>query len=118
MKTGALLHYAVMAGAIFAKADATAQKALSTTALRSAPRFKSPTIFSMSKPMRPALGKRAGKDADRNKATLVARLGLDGARERRDRLAKEAMAALDQFPEGRKAAILKEAAHFAVSRKS
>ena len=46
-----------------------------------------------------ALGKRAGKDADRNKATLVAALGLDAARERRDRLAQEAIAALDHFPE-------------------
>ncbi len=65
-----------------------------------------------------ALGKRAGKDAERNKATLVAALGLTAARERRDRLAAEAIAALDQFPQGRKAAILKEAARFAVARKS
>ena len=64
------------------------------------------------------LGKRAGKDAERNKATLVAALGLAAAHERRDRLAAEAVAALDQFPQGRKAVILKEAARFAVARKN
>ncbi len=118
MKTGALLHYAVMAGAIFAKADATAQKALSDYGFAIGAAFQVADDILDVEADEEALGKRAGKDADRNKATLVAALGLDGARERRDRLAKEAMAALDQFPEGRKAAILKEAAHFAVSRKS
>ncbi len=63
-----------------------------------------------------ALGKRAGKDADRNKATLVAALGLEAARARRDRLAQEAIGALELF--GDKARILKEAARFAVARKS
>ena len=64
-----------------------------------------------------ALGKRAGKDADRNKATLVAALGLEAARKRRDALAQEAISALDIFPAER-AAILKEAARFAVARKN
>ena len=118
MKTGALLHYAVMAGAIFAKANATAQKALSDYGFAIGAAFQVADDILDVEADEAALGKRAGKDADRNKATLVAALGLDGARERRDRLAKDAMAALDQFPEGRKAAILKEAAHFAVSRKS
>jgi farnesyl diphosphate synthase len=43
---------------------------------------------------------------------------VPAARERRDRLAQEAIAALDKFPQGRNAEILKEAARFAVSRKS
>ena len=64
-----------------------------------------------------ALGKRAGKDAGRNKATLVAALGLEAARKRRDALAQEAIAALASFPDD-KAAILKEAARFAVARKN
>ena len=64
-----------------------------------------------------ALGKAAGKDADRNKATLVAALGLDAAKRRRDALAEEAIAALDLFPRDR-AANLAEAARFTAQRRS
>ena len=65
-----------------------------------------------------ALGKRAGKDADRNKATLVAALGLEAARKRRDALAAEAIAALDSLSQGCDASILKEAARFVAARAS
>ncbi|MCI0468005.1 MAG: polyprenyl synthetase family protein, partial [Beijerinckiaceae bacterium] len=63
-----------------------------------------------------ALGKRAGKDATRNKATLVAALGIEAARERRDKLVAAAIAALDSFPEGAKMEVLKEAARFVGAR--
>ncbi len=118
MKTGALLHYAVVAGAIFGKADAKAKEALSRYGQAIGAAFQVADDILDVEADETALGKRAGKDADRNKATLVAALGLAGARERRDRLAAEAIAALDLFPEGRKATILKEAAQFAVARKS
>jgi farnesyl diphosphate synthase len=118
MKTGALLHYAVMAGAIFAKADAAAQDALSRYGFAIGAAFQVADDILDVEADEAALGKRAGKDADRNKATLVAALGLAEARARRDRLAAEAIAALDLFPEGKTAAILKEAAQFAVARKS
>lgn len=118
MKTGALLHYAVMGGAIFAQADAAAKDALSRYGQALGAAFQVADDILDVEADEAALGKRAGKDADRNKATLVAALGLDAARERRDRLAAEAIAALDLFPQGQKAAILKEAARFAVARKS
>ena len=118
MKTGALLHYAVMAGAIFAQADASAKEALSRYGQAIGAAFQVADDILDVEADEAALGKRAGKDAHRNKATLVAALGLAGARERRDRLALEAIAALDLFPQGQKAAILKEAAQFAVARKS
>jgi farnesyl diphosphate synthase len=118
MKTGALLHYAVAAGAIFAKANDAAKAALSRYGQAIGAAFQVADDILDVEADEAALGKRAGKDADRNKATLVAALGLDAARERRDRLATEAIAALDLFPEGRKADILKEAAHFAVARKN
>jgi farnesyl diphosphate synthase len=118
MKTGALLHYAVIAGAIFAGADAAAKDALSRYGKAIGAAFQVADDILDVEADEAALGKRAGKDADRNKATLVAALGLDAARERRDRLAQEAIAALGQFPQGRNAEILKEAAHFAVSRKN
>jgi farnesyl diphosphate synthase len=118
MKTGALLHYAVTAGAIFGDADVAAKDALSRYGKAIGAAFQVADDILDVEADEAALGKRAGKDADRNKATLVAALGLAAARERRDRLAREAIAALDLFPEGRKATILKEAAHFAVARKS
>ena len=64
------------------------------------------------------LGKAAGKDAGRNKATLVAALGLDAAKARRDALAREAETALAATGLGERTAILAEAARFTVARKS
>ncbi len=116
MKTGALLRYAVEAGAIFARADATAKAALSRYGQALGAAFQVADDILDVEADEAALGKRAGKDAERNKATLVAALGLEAARERRDKLAQDAIAALDVF--GAKAAILKEAARFVVARKS
>jgi len=116
MKTGALLRHAVEAGAIFARADAAAKAALSRYGQAIGAAFQVADDILDVEADEAALGKRAGKDADRNKATLVAALGLEAARERRDRLAQEAIAALDLF--GEKAAILREAARFAVARKN
>jgi farnesyl diphosphate synthase len=117
MKTGALLHYAVEAGAIFAHADAKAKAALSHYGKAIGAAFQVADDILDVEADEEALGKRAGKDAGRNKATLVATLGLKAARKRRDALAQEAIAALNIFPDD-KAAILKEAARFAVARKN
>jgi farnesyl diphosphate synthase len=117
MKTGALLHYAVEAGAILARADARAKAALSQYGKALGAAFQVADDILDVEADEEALGKRAGKDAARNKATLVAALGLKAARKRRDALAQEAIAALAAFPED-KAAILKEAARFAVARKN
>jgi farnesyl diphosphate synthase len=118
MKTGALLHYAVVAGAMFGKADAATMKAISLYGQAIGAAFQVADDILDVEADEVALGKKAGKDADRNKATLVAALGLEGARKRRDRLADEAIAALDAIPHGAHADILKEAARFAVERKS
>jgi len=118
MKTGALLLYAVRAGAILGDADEQAKDALARYGRAVGAAFQVADDILDVEADEAALGKRAGKDADRNKATLVAALGLDAARERRDRLAAEAIAALDAFGYGEKTAILEEAARFAVSRKS
>jgi len=118
MKTGALLHYAVIAGAIFAGASAQARQALSDYGKALGAAFQVADDILDVEADTEALGKKTGKDADRNKATLVAALGLEAARKRRDTLAAEAIAALDSFPEGQSATILKEAARFAATRKS
>lgn len=117
MKTGALLHYAVEAGAIFARADEKTRAALSHYGKALGAAFQVADDILDVEADEAALGKRAGKDADRNKATLVAALGLDAARKRRDALAQEAISALDLFPADR-SAVLKEAARFAVARKN
>jgi len=118
MKTGALLHYAVNAGAILGKADDAAKAALSAYGLALGAAFQVADDILDVESDEAALGKRAGKDAGRNKATLVAALGLEAARERRDKLSAAAIAALDSFPQGVKAIVLKEAARFVATRKS
>lgn len=123
MKTGALLHYAVLAGAMMGGADAAAIAAMSRYGRAVGAAFQVADDILDVEADAEALGKKTGKDADRNKATLVAALGLEGARTRRDRLADEAIAALDAIPKaaipkGATADILKDAARFAVERKS
>lgn len=116
MKTGALLHYAVDAGAILGRAGPQARAALSRYGRSLGAAFQVADDILDVESDELALGKRAGKDASRNKATLVAVLGIDTARERRDRLVAAAIAALDSFPQGTEAAILKEAARFVAAR--
>ena len=116
MKTGALLHYAVEAGAILGRADAHTRAALCRygRALGAAYQIADDILDVEADAV--ALGKRAGKDAGRNKATLVAVLGVDAARDRRDSLVAAAIAALDSFSQGAKATVLKEAARFVAAR--
>ena len=118
MKTGALLHHAVHAGALMGGADPTAMAAMSRYGMALGAAFQVADDILDVEADEVALGKAAGKDAGRNKATLVAALGLEAAKARRDRLADEAIAALDAIPAGRHAHVLKEAARFAVERKN
>lgn len=116
MKTGALLHYAVDAGAILGRAEAPARAALSRYGRALGAAFQVADDILDVDAGELALGKRAGKDASRNKATLVAALGIDAAREWRDNMVAAAIAALDSFPQGTKATVLKEAARFVAAR--
>ena len=123
MKTGALLHYAVVAGAVFGGAGAAAMAAMSRYGRAVGAAFQVADDILDVEADEEALGKKTGKDADRNKATLVAALGLEAARARRDRLAEEAIAALDAIPasaipKDARPDVLKDAARFAVARKS
>ena len=116
MKTGALLRFAVEAGAIVAGAtlQQTAQLVAYGKALGAAFQVADDILDAESD--EETLGKKAGKDAGRNKATLVKALGLDGAKQRRDELAQEAEAALAGFGDG--ARVLVEAARFTAARRS
>ncbi|MBV9065657.1 MAG: polyprenyl synthetase family protein [Methylobacteriaceae bacterium] len=118
MKTGALLLYAVNAGAILGGADEKQSVALSRYGAALGAAFQIADDILDEEGDEAALGKRAGKDAGRNKATLVAALGLDAARKRRDMLAQQAIAALKDGGFGARGAVLAEAAHFTVERQS
>ena len=118
MKTGALLLYAVEAGARIGAANPAQRAALAKYGRALGACFQVADDILDAEGDEAALGKRAGKDAGRNKATLVAALGLEAARERRDTLAIEAIEALEAGGFGAQAEILAEAARFTAARRS
>jgi farnesyl diphosphate synthase len=118
MKTGALLRFSVAAGAIVAKAPADATAALDRYGQSLGAAFQVADDLLDAEGDASALGKRAGKDAARNKATFVSSLGLEGARAMRDRLVGEAVAAIDAAGLGRSGDILREAAVFVAARRN
>lgn len=115
MKTGALLCCAVDLGAVIggASGDVRARLARFGAALGAA--FQTADDILDVEASSAELGKATGKDAGRGKATLVAVLGLEAARRERDRLAADAVAALDGF--GGEADLLRAAARFAAGRR-
>jgi farnesyl diphosphate synthase len=118
MKTGALLRFSVEAGAIVAGAPAEARAALGRYGEALGAAFQVADDLLDAEGDAATLGKRAGKDAARNKATFVSALGLDGARALRDRLVGEAHAAIDAAGLGGAGDVLRAAAAFVASRRS
>ncbi len=118
MKTGALLLYAVDAGAIMGEASAQQRAALARYGRALGAAFQVADDILDTESDAATLGKAAGKDAGRNKATLVAALGLDAAKTRRDALVAEALRALDDVGIGNRTDVLAEAARFTAARKN
>jgi farnesyl diphosphate synthase len=118
MKTGALLLYAVEAGAIMGGATAQQRGALGRYGRALGAAFQVADDILDTESDAATLGKAAGKDAGHNKATFVSALGLEAAKARRDALAAQAQTALADLDMGNKTAILAEAARFTVARKS
>jgi farnesyl diphosphate synthase len=114
MKTGALLHFAVDAGAILGRASAPQRQALGAYGRALGAAFQVADDILDAEGDEAQLGKRAGKDAGRQKATLVALLGVAGAKRVRDDMAAKAEAALARF--GPAADVLRAAARFTVHR--
>jgi farnesyl diphosphate synthase len=114
MKTGALLHFACIAGALLGAASPDAHAALSHygRALGQAFQIADDLLDVEGDPA--LLGKATRKDAVSGKATLVGVLGITEARKRLGRLVVEAEAALSPF--GPKADTLRAAAHFVAER--
>ena len=112
-KTGALIRWSAEAGARMAGAD-PAPLTIFATALGLA--FQIADDILDVEGDADAAGKRLRKDEAAGKATFVSLLGLEAARARATSLAEEACDAL--APYGDRAAVLKDAARFVVTRKT
>ena len=112
-KTGVLIEWSACAGARLAKAD---PEPLRQYARALGLAFQiADDILDIEGDAQKA-GKRLQKDTEAGKATFVSLLGLPAAKARASELVDQACAALDGF--GPKAETLKEAARFAIARKS
>jgi farnesyl diphosphate synthase len=116
MKTGALLRFGCIAGAILGKADRSQWSSLDRygSALGEAFQIADDLLDVEGDPA--TVGKATGKDAAAHKATLVGVLGPAAARRRLESLVAQAQSALDEFGSG--ADVLKAAARFVASRQA
>ena len=116
MKTGALLRYACVSGAILGEADAERRASLERYGAAVGEAFQIADDLLDVEGDAATVGKATGKDAAIGKATLVSLLGVAGARERLAARVAEAEAAIAGF--GKDGAILKAAAHFVAERQA
>jgi farnesyl diphosphate synthase len=116
MKTGAILAFAVEAGAVIGRADRAQRESLATYGRALGAAFQIADDILDREASAETMGKRTGKDLEKGKATLVDRLGLDGAREECERLVETALDCLDLW--GAQADILRDAVRFTVERKA
>jgi farnesyl diphosphate synthase len=116
LKTGALFKFACEAGAVLGRAKPEARRALVTYATALGQAFQLADDLLDAEGNTAKLGKAAAKDAARGKATFIALLGIDGAKEKLAALVRDAESALS--PLGPKAEPLAEAARFVASRES
>jgi farnesyl diphosphate synthase len=116
MKTGALLHFACVAGGVLGKATPEQLDALSRYGDALGRAFQIADDLLDVEGDAAAIGKATGKDAAAGKATLVALLGVTGARERLKDLVAESDRALASF--GAEAAMLKATARFVAERRT
>jgi farnesyl diphosphate synthase len=117
MKTGALLKFSVDAGSRLADAGAKASTALSAYGRAIGAAFQIADDVLDVESDATTLGKRAGKDAGQNKATLVGALGLEGARRELARLVDEATSAVDAAGLGSAGDVLRATARFVATRR-
>ena len=116
MKTGALLRYGCIAGAILGQATAKEYQALDDYGRALGEAFQIADDLLDVEGDAAALGKPSGQDAAMGKTTFVTQLGIEGAKQRvRDLLAR-ADSAVSIF--GDRAAVLQAAARFVAERKN
>ncbi len=117
MKTGALLRFSVEAGAVLAGAAPERRAAMLHYGEALGAAFQIADDILDAEGTDAALGKRAGKDAARNKATFVSTVGLEGARRRLDDEIATALVALDSAGLGSEGDVLRAAARFVANRR-
>ncbi|HET9176433.1 MAG TPA: farnesyl diphosphate synthase [Pseudolabrys sp.] len=116
MKTGALIRFACRAGAILGQAEKRLLAGIDRYGIALGQAFQIADDLLDVEGDTMTLGKAAGKDAVAGKATLVAALGIDGARARLGELVAAADDALAPF--GAKANTLRAAARFVAERRT
>jgi farnesyl diphosphate synthase len=116
MKTGALIRASVRMGAMLGGADARALSVLTAYAEAAGRAFQLADDILDVTATSEAMGKATGKDATAGKQTLVAQLGLDGAKVRLAQTVNDALSALRTF--GPKADGLRATARYFASREN
>ena len=114
MKTGALIRASVRMGAILGGADARALSVVTAYAEAAGRAFQLADDILDVTATAEAMGKATGKDAGMGKQTLVAQLGVDGAKARLTQIVNEALGCLRTF--GPKADGLRATARYFASR--
>jgi farnesyl diphosphate synthase len=116
LKTGRLLQYSAEAGAILGEATIAQRQHIAAFGRDLGAAFQVADDLLDALASTEELGKSAGKDAAAGKATLVALLGIDAARQRADMLSRDAASHLQGF--GAPAALLRDLAAYVVSRRN
>jgi farnesyl diphosphate synthase len=116
MKTGALLRYGCIAGAILGQATQPEYQALDDYGRALGEAFQIADDLLDVEGDAAALGKQTGQDAALGKTTFVTQLGVDGAKKRVADLLGKADAALAPF--GARGDVLRATARFVAERKS
>ncbi len=116
MKTGALLKFGCIAGALLGQAPKAQYDALDAYGHAFGEAFQIADDLLDVEGDAAALGKPAGQDAALGKTTFVTQLGIDGAKARLRDLLKQADAALAPF--GAKGDVLRAAARFVAERQN
>jgi farnesyl diphosphate synthase len=116
MKTGALIRFACVAGAVLGKAGTDQRDALDRYGVAIGRAFQIADDLLDLEGDAATVGKATAKDSAAGKATLVARLGPERARERLAALVAEAEAAVASF--GPSAAVLQACARFVAARRA
>ncbi len=116
MKTGALLRYGCIAGAILGQSSQQQYQALDDYGRALGEAFQIADDLLDVEGDATALGKQTGQDAALGKTTFVTQLGVDGAKQRVRDLVAKADDALSIF--GGKGDVLRAAARFVADRKN
>lgn len=116
MKTASLFSFCSEAGAVMGKASPSARASLAAFGLDLGLAFQIADDLLDLEGNEAEMGKSAGKDKLRAKATVVSVMGAERARDQAEALASQAPRHLDLFDE--KADLLRAAARFAVTRRA